>query len=248
MRLLCSLVQLAMLAAVTVWLPASAAAAAKHSKSNSLDAFLYPYKQELLGSCEAADDCEAADCQIVHSDLAGPCEHCRRQQAGTLAPVADEESKLAPNDPVKLILEFMLETDASVLRGTAFDPAEPTGACTGNCQHEERQIVIRCVRNLEANQQHAACRISAAASPISVAEDGNSADVVVALRKASRQLEESANLLEDQRLYNQADELREMATELRHQARVTGPDIPAKPLNYSEPIRSAPAWYSPQSR
>jgi len=70
-------------------------------------------------------------------------------------------------------------------------------------------------------------------------EADSSTDVVAALRKASRQLEESANLLEDQRLYNQADELREMATELRNQARVTGPDIPAKPLNYSEPIRSA---------
>jgi hypothetical protein len=48
---------------------------------------------------------------------------------------------------------------------------------------------------------------------------------VPALRQASRQLDKLAEALEEQKLYDRADELRGMAQQLREQAR--GSDSPA---------------------
>lgn len=94
-----------------------------------------------------------------------------------------------------------------------FDTCDPTNDCQcSQCQ-------------LEACAKSRAWHTAAAPLPARPPEALNSSSVP-ALRQASRQLDSVAEMLEEQRLYERADELRGMAQTLRQQARENEGDAP----------------------
>jgi hypothetical protein len=91
-------------------------------------------------------------------------------------------------------------------------------SCTGTSCTETSCTGISC----PATGCPATCAALASAGD---AEPSTSPSAVPALRQASRQLDKLAEALEEQKLYDRADELRGMAQQLREQAR--GADSPA---------------------
>jgi hypothetical protein len=137
---------------------------------------------------------------------------------------------LAADDPARVILEIRDKVGPNLFAGTIFqdsnDKQDSNEAFTKSIKTEptdQRAVLVRCIRDLEQNREPLSAasgdcdgqcecctgRLSAASSP----------EAVQALRLASRQLQEIAEVLEEQHLYDRADQLRDAATELRQQAR-----------------------------
>ncbi|HEV7225977.1 MAG TPA: hypothetical protein VGN42_24945 [Pirellulales bacterium] len=127
----------------------------------------------------------------------------------------DAEDKLSPGEPAQVILDLRERLGASALEGSEF-----------TVKPDALAKLIRAL-DREARQQETLSQLepeswtpptpswSAAAAPSSPADEAT----ISALRAASRQLDEAAELLEQQNLFERADELREQADRLRRDAR-----------------------------
>lgn len=121
------------------------------------------------------------------------------------------EAKLLPGEPAQVILELRERLGNSALEGTEF--------------RVKPDALAKLIRALdrEAQQEELAPPIYATpdeplpAPPVEDAADHQAE--ISALRLASRQLEEAADVLEQQNLFERADELREQADRLRRDAR-----------------------------
>jgi len=124
---------------------------------------------------------------------------------------SDDEAKLLPGEPAQVILELRERLGTSALEGSEFK-VKP-------------DALAKLIRALDREAQQAeqqTLESPAAWEPPPAAAVESSADrtaTISALRLASRQLDEAADVLEQQNLFERADELREEADRLRHDAR-----------------------------
>lgn len=124
----------------------------------------------------------------------------------------EQEEKLQPGEPAQVILELREKLGASAVRGTEFTVEPKTFA--------------RWVRALDRENPRQQLGVSVEVPPSGYAgysDADYSADVdeatISALRGASRQLDDAAELLEQQNLFERADQLRDQADQLRRDAR-----------------------------
>jgi hypothetical protein len=125
----------------------------------------------------------------------------------------EREEKLQPGEPAQVILELREKLGASAVRGTEFT-VEP-------------KAFARWVRALDREHPpeapEVAVEVPQTTYPQYVEENAAAANVdeatISALRGASRQLDDAAELLEQQNLFERADELRDQADRLRRDAR-----------------------------
>lgn len=128
---------------------------------------------------------------------------------GKQASNAPSPNSLRAGEPAQIILDTQKRLGNSVLEGTEFSGSP--------------ELLIQWIRALDEEnrrrqpQQH----LQFESIPVTVAEDlpVTPQSQVAALRDACRQLQEAADLLEDQNLFESADSLRAAADSLRHQAR-----------------------------
>ena len=170
-----------------------------------------------------------------------PCgDYCPLCQ-GPLPPASDAvdfvpeepaEINLREGEPAKVLLQTMKQVRPSILDGTIFQESRPISDSEAMPLEGDgsQAIMVRCIRNLEAQAERqrvaegTAC-LSSSTTPIApstpVVSPEAAPDAVAALRQAGRNIEETANMLEERGLYEQADQLRAVAQEMRIQARAT---------------------------
>lgn len=121
------------------------------------------------------------------------------------------EAKLLPGEPAQVILELRERLGNSALEGSEF-----------TVKPDALAKLIRAL-DREAQQEEPAPPVDPTPEeslPAPPAEDAADHQAEIsALRLASRQLEEAADVLEQQNLFERADELREQADQLRRDAR-----------------------------
>lgn len=122
---------------------------------------------------------------------------------------APSPHSLRTGEPAQIILDTQKRLGKSVLEGTEFDGSP--------------ELLIQWIRALdEENRRRQAAQTPRFESmPVAVEEDlpVTSHSQIAALREACRNLQEAADLLEDQNLFESADALRASADGLRRQAR-----------------------------
>ena len=160
------------------------------------------------------------------------CPHCQQMQP-PVAPGAHlaEPGRfpLDPNEPAKELLEIVEKTNPEIFDGMLNRPAvvgdrHQSDAAEGHRQ-ETREAFVQAFRQLDAEERSRGATVTVSAEePLSPgpAKQPSHPAAVDALRMASRQLDQAAQVLEDQRLYTQADELWEMSRRLRLEARAAG--------------------------
>ena len=140
----------------------------------------------------------------------------------------DDEAKLLPGEPAQVILELRERLGASALEGSEFK-VKP-------------DALAKLIRALDREAQQAEQQASESPPPVeppTVPEPQSTADheaAISALRLASRQLDEAADVLEQQNLFERADELRVQADRLRHDARALLPErlVPRPPVPFQQ--------------
>ncbi len=152
---------------------------------------------------------------------------------------ANGEVDLKPGEPAEVLLEIRDRTGWMPLQGTLYQPIDAVS------RSKAQNAFVEGVRASEELGVHdelcsettAACLVqdsppskTAAVDRRGDAGERPTAGLVILLRDVSRELEQSANLLEECELYFRADQLREVATELRLEARSAGGSWSLEPL------------------
>jgi hypothetical protein len=164
------------------------------------------------------------------------CPHCRsanRTCAGT-AIIADSPAptiKLRPGEAAQVILELIDQVGPSVLDGTLYaqPPADADQPCLAKpksvMQGSPRDALVQWIRRaeVERERQRAEAEVEIETpAPAPVQEqpvDVRQLSLVETLRTVGEQLDDAANLLERQSLFYRADQLRDLATQLRQESR-----------------------------
>jgi hypothetical protein len=185
-------------------------------------------------------DCLSPLCGIA-SDLGDAAKFCEGMQCS-------EEVPLEPGEPAEVLLEIRNRVGISPLTGTAYQPIDSTtcAKAQNTFVSEVRESAEMCVATDDDAELNAlfnppasectAATSSVAAHSVSVQNgsvpkaDAPSADMIPLLRLVSRNLEDAANALEESEMYFRADQLRELANELRLEARTAGGSWSLEPL------------------
>jgi hypothetical protein len=120
---------------------------------------------------------------------------------------------LAPHESAKTIVDLRQQLGSPVFQGTMFQPCStPAGGID-----ENQDMLVTYLRELDSASQNEPVVLPSRPEPVAStpAEATLTADKALTLRKTSRQLELAADKLEDQGLYQQSDELRELANQFR---------------------------------
>jgi hypothetical protein len=185
----------------------------------------------------------------LNDDSTMPCGNCcplcqsplpKAEDAAEYVPEEPAEVKLREGEPAKVLLQAMKQVRPSILDGTIFQDSRPIDDAEAMPLEGEGSaaIIVRCIRNLEAQADRhrlpegTACVSSSPAPAAPTAVPEASPEAVAALRQAGRDLEETANMLEERGLYDQADHLRAVAQEMRIQARATNASSQS-PVSYA---------------
>ena len=158
-----------------------------------------------------ADDENAADAGVVLKAPAGErpilSYHRLARQAGD----APSPEALRAGEPAQVILDTQKRLGKSVLEGTEFSGSP--------------ELLVQWIRALD-EENHRRQAAPPAASPYESIEVALEEDLpvtahsqIVALREACRQLQQAADVLEEQNLFESADALRTAADGLRRQSR-----------------------------
>jgi|GEM_PF-5707109 hypothetical protein len=146
-------------------------------------------------------------------------------------PTLPGNEPLRDNEAAKILLDTMKQVQPSMLQGTIFQEARPLGenSIVGHEPVDPTSIMVRCIRELETHNQRTSLTETneeppATQCPTESKEKKETAPPMTpvasqALRAAARELETTANTLEDQGLFEQADLLRELAQGWRVEAR-----------------------------
>jgi hypothetical protein len=134
---------------------------------------------------------------------------------------SDAEEKLRPGEPAQVILDLRERLGASALEGSEFTVkpdalAKLIRALDREARQQEPPAQLDTPSWCEPASPSWSDAPAPAPAPPSFADDEAT---ISALRAASRQLDEAAELLEQQNLFERADALREQAHELRQDAR-----------------------------
>jgi hypothetical protein len=168
------------------------------------------------------------------------------QQAKPLTALADDSVdnlQLDPDEPAKVILDIREQVGPKLFEGTIFEDAgwrARASAETSPADH--RAQLVRCIRDMAENREAenrepcaAHCEFDscagatgcpAACVTVAPPADAEPSPPIRALRQTSRQLDKLAESLEEQKLYDQADELREMAQQMRMMVRASESESP----------------------
>lgn len=169
---------------------------------------------------------------------------CGKATAAAVFSESDEypaPPSLEPGEPAEVLLEIRNLLGTNPLQGTAYQTVDMTGQI--NAQSAFVEGVRDSVAGLEAVCP-GACVAAASAcacpadgetvvacdSAVPAAGPSHDARLIPLLRHVGRQLEEAANMLEDGELYFRADQMRELAKELRIEARSAGGSWSLEPL------------------
>jgi hypothetical protein len=159
--------------------------------------------------------------------------------AAQYVPEEPAETRLREGEPAKLLLQTMKQVRPSIIDGTIFQDSRPIADSEAMPLEGEGSaaIIVRCIRNLEAQAEHQRMPVATTSLISTPAPDAPSTlmpspettpEAVSALRQAGRDLESTANMLEERGLYDQADHLRAVAQEMRIEARAaTASDHPS---------------------
>lgn len=166
-------------------------------------------------SCPLCGKSCSVDCEATKIAAPSPPALTDAQASGLarlqkLTGNAPSPMPLRAGEPAQIILDTQKRLGNSVLEGTEFG--------------DSPELLIQWIRALdEENRRRQATQQARQfeSIPVTVQEDlpVTSHSQVSALREACRQLQEAAELLEDQNLFDSADALRAAADDLRHQAR-----------------------------
>lgn len=162
------------------------------------------------------------------------CPNCRtasKNCAGT-AMIADSPAptlKLRPGEAAQVILELIDQVGPSVLDGTLYAQPIADGDLTcmarprGATQGTPREALVQWIRRAEAERDKQRVEADVAVETIAPTQepqvDARQANLVDTLRTVGEELDDAANLLERQSLFFRADQLRELATQLRQESR-----------------------------
>lgn len=156
----------------------------------------------------------------------------------TLGYVGQEESDdealsrpLRAGEPAQVILDTQRRLGKSVLDGTEFGGSP--------------ELLIQWIRALdEENRRQQAMLEEVSRADVDQVDDGpgvTGASQIESLRNACRQLQEAADLLEEQNLFESADSVRRVADALRRQAREKVGDQPTSELEARRPSSASAA-------
>lgn len=161
---------------------------------------------------------------LIATPLSAGEQAGKRAEPKNPASCPGDETTLETGEPAQVILETMKQVRPSVLDGTLFENAKPIGRQREQAELNPLGVTVRCIRALDAQQQRTAegnfkpeARPAANVRPVSVMP--SNAKTVLSLREAGRQLDATAELLEAEQLYEQADQIRAMAQQFRIEAR-----------------------------
>lgn len=129
---------------------------------------------------------------------------------------------LAPGEPAEVLLEIRSQLGQSPLTGTLYQAADVTDQCHAQNTFVDEVRASECVAEVSLAPAVASV---AHAEPIPLEAPSDvatlaSAELVELLRSAGRDLEQAANTFEDLGDFSRADRLREIATQLRLEARI----------------------------
>lgn len=213
-----------------------------HSRINDLELVWYGTPAVSL-----TVDCD--DCPGLLGAWSPWCENCGDAAHLTVfckEPACAEQTTLEPGEPAEVLLEIRNRVGMTPLTGTAYQPMDST-----TCAKARNTFVAEVRESAEseaASERDPELEALFYASEHPAAEaDGPTpmpgrkpgAELVPLLRKVSRNLDEAANALEDAELYFRADQLREIANELRLEARTAGGAWSLEPLGLV-PRKTAP--------
>lgn len=168
-------------------------------------------------ACPTADDQEAPDGNdegvrlLRKTPLFQRLLAQRHVRGEASSPDGKKPERLRPGEPAQVILDLKRRLGNDVYDGTEFGGSPEAMIEWIRTLDEENR---RQPTNPDATEQHG----DAAATPLPPS-DGASAIEIDALRQAARKLGESADLLEEQNLFDSADEVRSAADALRRKAR-----------------------------
>jgi hypothetical protein len=198
--------------AVAVRCPVCVQVASKHHEGCQCPACVSVKGCAASETCAKAGTCTAATCPHACPQIAGsPCaEECRQGH------------DLKPDEAAQVILEIMERLGGSRLEGTYFQRAdaldpELARGVTGPAA-SPRQAIIQHIRALEASHKQQPKQVTIEAEVV-CAPAPLSHDKIEVLRGVCENLDNVANMLERSNLYDRADQVRRLSTELRAQAR-----------------------------
>lgn len=169
------------------------------------------------------------------------CGHFGCDQKGILATPAESlaaelHGELKPGETAEILLEIRDQLGLDSLDGTVYQPVDaPTQSIADNAFVNEiraSEVEETCAKpDCEAA---GASEVAPTWKPRTIQNTIDRGEppaaLVQLLRAVSRQLEASADQLEDQEMYFRADQLRDVATELRLEARSAGGEWALSPL------------------
>lgn len=149
-------------------------------------------------------------------------------------PAGDE--KLVPGEPAQVLLDIKRRLDAA-RRKTGGSQSKESLLRAKSELEPSPEALIKWIRVLDAEHRREQANHELE-EELSRDEAPDLDAIVAALRQAGRALDEAADLLEDQNLFERADQLRELATELRMEARI---ELDGAARDTAEPLAPAPA-------
>jgi len=169
------------------------------------------------------------------------CDQQGRLSFDRLPAVAEPQDEIQPGEPAEILLEIRDRMGLGTLMGTVYQPIDTTTELTA------KDAFVAEVRASEAAGECLAAPCEATSEAVTwtpgaspqTAQGAPSEELILLLRRVSRQMAESADQLEDCEMYFRADQLREVATELRLEARTAGLEWSLSPVGAS-PWKSAP--------
>lgn len=196
-------------------------------------------------ACQSPFDCECVACE----DGVAFCEGF----------IENEFTTLEPGEPAEVLLDIRRRVGMTPLTGTAYQPIdsstcakaqntfvaevrESAESCEANCVDPELEALFEDesapaepapAEQYPRTTEYGAWQPALPSRPYPVAPASGErarAELIPVLRLVSRNLEEAANTLEDAELYFRADQLRQLSTELRLEARSAGGEWSLEPL------------------
>jgi hypothetical protein len=177
----------------------------------------------------ATAECAESECPATEGAVAYPHYTNRGPRDFLRTPPA---THLKQGETAEVLLGIRQRLGEQPFAGTAFD--DDACICEASSEHEFI-AEVRDTAELAATASDEmpcaeACDLQASSEEASAPPAPHDASIIPLLRLISRNLEQSANMLEDSEMYFRADQLREMASELRLEARTAGKAWSLEPL------------------
>jgi len=148
-----------------------------------------------------------------------------------------EATTVEPGEPAQVLLEIRSQLASSPLQGTAYQPMDSTTCARAQSAFVAgvRESAEACAATADCGGEAgpaAKCAATPAESPWQPTVSSPNSQAIAVMRQVSRELEACANKLEDAEMFQDADELRRQAGELRLSARTASGKWVQSPVRY----------------